>query len=472
MASLASSICIIRATAHTSWGWHHSTLKMAFHALVCSKRDSAAPAWQPWLSDTNLSSLDCLQNHPLWLVTGQLVSAPLEALRLEADVQSYPTCSKRLILKANEKALRSTDDCPKHIALDVNILQCLQICSSFRQKAEELSTLLPPDLQHRQKIIHFTSPLWQQRSSHNGRISTSVPGIAGRADDDNLRRQCSLSTIVSYKADYMIYTDGSASGGTRNGGAAAFVTRGSPLQPNVVTTIKIKGRTFTSSNEEEAAAMESALSWTLTNANHHSIIFLFWTDSKSLSEALISSHPRTFSIHNSINSISSSIFIQWIPGHSPIPDNDLADKAAKEATTIATDTILSISLSSSIQVINETIRDAPPIDKRVASVYKHRRVARDAKQISNRKDDVLIARLQSGHHPSLKQYLHRLDPSQDPACTNCCQEEQDLLYWLCDCPALMTVRQLWCHQGSLEWLATLPGDVVVCARKTLVNLDP
>ena len=160
------------------------------------------------------------------------------------------------------------------------------------------------------------------------------------------------------------------------------------------------------------------------------------------------------------------------PGHSPIPDNDLANKAAKEATTIATDTILSISLSSSIQVINETIRDAPPILKPVASVYKHRRGSPDAKQINNRKDGVLIARLQSAHHPSLNQYLHRLDPSQDPACPNCCQEEQDLLYWLCNCPALMTVRQLWCHQGSLEWLATRPGDVVVCARKTLVNLDP
>ena len=44
--SLASSIRIIRATAHTSWGWRHSTLKMAFHALVCSKLDYAAPAWQ------------------------------------------------------------------------------------------------------------------------------------------------------------------------------------------------------------------------------------------------------------------------------------------------------------------------------------------------------------------------------------------------------------------------------------------
>ena len=371
---------------------------MAFHALVRSKLNYAAPAWQPWLSDTNLSSLYRLQNYPLRLITGQHVSSPLEALRLEADVQSYPTCSKGLILKANEKALRSTDDHPKRIALDVNIPQRLLSHSSFRRKAEELSTLLLTDLHHRQNITHFPSPPWQQSPSHDGRIATSVPGITGRADENNLKRQCSLSTIASYQADYVIYTDGSASGGTRNGGAAAVVTRGSPLQPDVITTIKTKGQTFTSSYEEEAATMESALSWTLTNANHHSITRLFCTYSKSLCEALISSHPRTFSIHNSINSISSSIFIQWIPGHSAIPGNDLANKAAKEATIIVTDTVLPISVSSSIQVINETIRDALPIHERVASVYKHRRVSRDAKQINNRKDDVLIARLRSGHH--------------------------------------------------------------------------
>ena len=139
--------------------------------------------------------------------------------------------------------------------------------------------------------------------------------------------------------------------------------------------------------------MESALSWTSTNANHPSISLLFCTDSKSFCEALISSNPQTFSIHNSMNSILSSIFIQWIPGHSAIPRNDLANKAAKEATTIATDTILPVSFSSSIQVISETIRNTLPTHERIALVYQHRRVSYDGKQINNRKDEVLLVHL-------------------------------------------------------------------------------
>ena len=473
--SLSPIIRIIRAIGHTSWGWRHSTLKMAFHALIRSKLDYAAPVWQPWLSATNLSCLDRLHNRSLRLITGQLVSTPLEALRLEAGVQSYQTCSNRLILKASEKALRSTDDHPKRVALITNIPQRLQSRSSFRRKVKELSTLLPPERQHRQSINHFSSPPWQLNTSCEGQISTTAPGITGRTDDLDQKRQWSLTAIASYQADYTIYTDGSASRGTRNRGAAAVVTRGPPTQPEVVTIIKNKGRTFTSSYEEDAAAMESALAWTSTNANHPSNSILFCTDSKSLCEALISSNPRISSIHDCIKSILSSIFIQWITGHSAIPGNDLADKAAKEATTIATNTILPDSFSSSIQVINDSIRDNPPAHERVALIYKHQKTSRDARQIKNRKDEVLLARLRSGHHPSLQQYLHRLDPSKDPTCPKCRLGEQDLRldHWICDCPAITSTRiQVFRNlNGSLEWLAMRPGDVVAYTRKTLVNLD-
>ena len=58
-----------------------------------------------------------------------------------------------------------------------------------------------------------------------------------------------------------------------------------------------------------------------------------------------------------------------------MPCSDLTNKATKEPTTVATDTIFSISLSSSIQVINEMICDAPPIHEQVASVYQHQKVS-------------------------------------------------------------------------------------------------
>ena len=135
-----------------------------------NKLNYAAPAWQPWLSNITFSCLENLQNCSLWLITGQLRSTPLEALRLEADVQSYPTYSKRLILNAKEKALHGTDSHPKRIALDVNIVQRFQNHSSFHQKAEELSTLLPPDIQHRHHSFSISTmaakPLSRRTNYH------------------------------------------------------------------------------------------------------------------------------------------------------------------------------------------------------------------------------------------------------------------------------------------------------------------
>lgn len=56
-------------------------------------------------------------------------------------------------------------------------------------------------------------------------------------------------------------------------------------------------------------------------------------------------------------------------------------------------------------------------------------------------DEVLLTRLQSCHHPSLHQYLHGHDPAKDLVCPLCCLEEQDLMHWLCDCPAGDVMRQ-------------------------------
>ena len=58
-------------------------------------------------------------------------------------------------------------------------------------------------------------------------------------------------------------------------------------------------------------------------------------------------------IHETINSLSSFVCIQWIPDHSNIPSNRLVDRAAKEPTTIATNTMFLVFLSSSFRLLKK-----------------------------------------------------------------------------------------------------------------------
>ena len=53
-------------------------------------------------------------------------------------------------------------------------------------------------------------------------------------------------------------------------------------------------------------------------------------------------------------------------------------RAVKEATTIATNTILHVSLSSSFQVINEKICNRVLTQERIAQVYQQRKASRDS----------------------------------------------------------------------------------------------
>ena len=53
--SLSSSLSITRAKAQTSWSWCCST--MVLKVIIRSQLDYAAPAWQSWLSATNISCL-------------------------------------------------------------------------------------------------------------------------------------------------------------------------------------------------------------------------------------------------------------------------------------------------------------------------------------------------------------------------------------------------------------------------------
>ena len=97
-----------------------------------------------------------------------------------------------------------------------------------------------------------------------------------------------------------------------------------------------------------------------------------------------------------INECPAHVSIQWIPGHSNIPGNELADAEAKKATTEA-EPNRAVSMKGIMPVIKEIVRDEEIQHARIKESYSAKSARKD-KEISNRKDQVLIARLRTGHH--------------------------------------------------------------------------
>ena len=140
------------------------------------------------------------------------------------------------ILKAKEKSLRSSADHPKRIALNVEVPQRLLTISSWRRRANELSEALPDALNHRQKTELFDVPLWHLSAPNRYNIYCSFPGI--RIDNISLKTIMSTERIDNHHADYIIYTDGSATSGSKDGSFAVAITVGPANNPTAIGTIK------------------------------------------------------------------------------------------------------------------------------------------------------------------------------------------------------------------------------------------
>ena len=123
------------------------------------------------------------------------------------------------------------------------------------------------------------------------------------------------------------------------------------------------------------------------------------------------------------------------------------------------------------QFYQNVIKDGSITNNRTRKVYAKYHTAIDSAQIHSRHDQVLIARLRSGHPQSLRGYLHHLNSDIDPVCPKCHKEDHILKHWLMISPIGGNLRQqeFQCHRGTLKWLATHSKAVATSARKTLVN---
>jgi ribonuclease HI len=281
--------------------------------------DYASAAWQPFLSESILEKLEVAQNKCLRLITGHYTNTNLDAIHLETGIPTYHTHSKQLTAIAYEKGMRMDSTHPRRAALDKDLNHRLKSRSSLRVQGKDIVSTLPIKDSTRRPI---PSPIIQPQPTArtNWKISTNV----SIKHDINAVK----AAIDALEADYVVYTDGSCSGGTSKGGAAAVVTSGSTRDLCRVATCQAKGDRLTSSYSEEERALSLGIEWA---SNHPQERVAFCTDSLSLLLAIQSRNPKTDPIRRQIESLSAEVELMYVPGHKDILGNELADAYAKKA---------------------------------------------------------------------------------------------------------------------------------------------
>ena len=362
--------------------------------------------------------------------------------------------------------------------------------SSWRQEAERTNTSLPLSNLDREplpdrvqcpwtssKCFEQWSTSWQINelkqlsespfSTHNNQSPWN--DIQSNDEDQNERKivtEAAIQTIDSYEKDTVIYTDGSCKDGIENGGAAAVITTGSARFPIELEVLTKKGGRYTCSYDEEQAAMNLALDWMLENSRSTDVVIC--TDSQSLVIAIESRQSNVREIIEKLQQMKGKVVIQWIPGHSNIPGNELADKYAKEVAQNGEAAVSPLSYNTAKAIIKREIKDQPPKHPIVSKTYEHLSNKTEGK-LKSRKDAALIAQLRSGHCKELKAYQHRLDETKDEMCPRCQLEAETVQHWLA-CPANIRKRQdiFGDDNVPLGMMTKDPGLILAYARETIL----
>ena len=183
--------------------------------------------------------------------------------------------------------------------------------------------------------------------------------------------------------------------------------------------------------------------------------------------ALKSGAPAVASTLEQLCSLQIPPSIMWIPGHSDIPGNELADARAKAASQTSQPEA-EVPLACAKSWIKVAIQPAFSHERSAQTYASFSRKIED-QEIKTRKEATLLAQLRSGHCFRLRAFAHLIDKTIDASCPLCHEEDHTVDHWLCRCPGNdRAKKEIFGSTGaSLRSLSEAPRGVISLARQTL-----
>jgi len=273
---------------------------------------------------------------------------------------------------------------------------------------------------------------------NNFHVDIQLSRLVNKSQPVSILKSMTLAHLENYKGKkaLQIFTDGAKD--TKGHVAASFF----------IPELSIKKEFRLSDNSSvytsELTAIKKSLEWILNSWNQKSHHIIILTDSLSAAKTLQTlkskSKPKlTDQIATLINIIKNKITIVWIPGHSEISGNDVADQLAKMALQHPNiDVLVNKELSDYMQEIKIFIKDKWQDIYSIDTTAKHYKELEPMVSFKSkfsyklsRKQEVRISRLRLGC-AKVNKTLHIMKLHPDGQCNNCNQQET-ISHFLLEC---------------------------------------
>ena len=434
---------VLKHLASTKWGATRNILRNLYVGYVRA-------AMEPTLAlqaSSNCEKLDKIQNNALRFICGGMKSTPTAACEIEANIEPLHLRRQKASILMKERYLRKPENHP-----------CRELVKNWtpRQRIKKKSPLWTAS----DSAMHYQLPSNREATDDTPTsplqdlippiINTSLlNSLINKASNPTVLRASALETIDSYQSSIHAYTDGSSTSAS-NSGAGVFIK----IPGSVNNSISLPCGSNCNNYQAEVLAISASLEHLQERMRTDlstSDIVLF-SDSQSALEALrdpLSCTKDLLSILQIADSMQRefniSITMQWVPGHSDIYGNEMADSLAKEAASMPQESRL-CDMKSVKNLVNTKAKtiwlDKWTKGKTGRNLQKHLPAPnkRDPIHLIPRKDQSTIFQYRTGHCP-VNIHLARILKDHSPYCRHCKTEEETVEHHLLHCPALENQRK-------------------------------
>ena len=465
---------ILKALAGTTWGAERELLLKVYISYIRPKLTYGIAALAS-AAETNLKSLSRIQNAALRVALGARKTSPTVALHIEANIQPLDIFIKESCCKFYYKTKSQGDAFPlmqdmfQDRRVDNKLWTHGVFKKPFTKRAQE--TLRWWGLKEDEHILDQrirVIPPWENLPL---KIYTELLEPANKSDSKEKLKAITLATIEERYSEHLhIYTDGSKVADSTT--SAIYIPdfshkEGWKLEDG--ENITIMGA--------EMLAITKALDWTALNSEFlEKKEIVIFTDSRSSLEALESFSTSKYAeqenrIYRTAEIIAERDFnltFQWVPSHTDIYGNEVADEIANEAHNNNQKILCPLSIEEGKRKVKRAATEAWQLQYNTQKDNIHLGTIKPRighwtwASHKTRAAETALARLRI-NHVELNAYLHRFNQADSPLCQTCGSPES-VDHYLIYCRKYSQARR--------KLFSTLQKRGIAASKKTLLGGGP